>query len=337
MGVDHPWWKDFVWQEIRKWPWFPLPDPPPFDFDMELPMFPPWQQHNVISMIVRIERGKVAEVMHVARTRMHAELERTSATPFTAQLHGKEGQVLAEAPLLRLDTAACGCGCGSGGSGEKSTSYLAQALIPDVAPGESLAIGDGKDVVWERKAPAKPAGIEEFVAKLDRKGALQLQWSASREAAEFWLRWSTDGEHWQSLATALTDHKARFEAHQLPAGKVMLQVVAHDGFHSTASKPFAITLPERAPEVAILHPVDGHTYSAGQTLRLWGSVGSADGRSAPPKRCVWLLGRKEIGQEPDTWSTLEPGQHKLTLRVEDKGGTSESTVTINVVRHGEAD
>lgn len=338
VGVDYPWWKDFVWEEMRKWPWFPRPDPPPFDFDLELPMFPPvWQQQNVISMIVRIEHSQVTEVMHVARTRMHAELERTTATPFTAHLRGKDGRVLAEAPLLRLDTAACGCGGSSRGDGEKPTSYLAQALIPDVAPGEVLDIGDGKEVVWERKAPANPARIEGFDAKLDRKGRLQLKWSASREAVEFWLRWSTNGEHWQSLATALTDYKARFEPHQLPAGKVMLQVVAHDGFHSTASKPIAITLPKRAPDVAILHPVDGHTYAAGQTLRLWGSIGNADGRSTPPKRCVWLLGEKEIGQGSDTWSTFEPGRHKLTLRVEDKRGATDSSVTITVVRYGEAE
>jgi hypothetical protein len=337
VGIDHPWWKDLVWEELRKWPWIPLPDPPPFDFDLELPMYPPmWQQQNVISLIVRVEHGKVAEVLHVARTRMRAELDQVAATAFTAHLRGHDGELLAEAPLLRLDTSAGGCGCSRGEGGQAPTRYLAQALIPDVAPGAVLDIHDGKEVVWERKAPGESTRIDSFEAKLDRKGNLQLRWSASRTAVEFWLRWSTDGERWQSLATGLTDRRASLETRQLPAGKVLLQLVAHDGFHSVTSKPVAIRLPERAPEIAILHPVDGNTYSANQTLRLWGSASTVDGGHATPRRCTWLLGKQEIGQGLDTWSTLEPGRHTLTLRVENKGGVAESSVSVTVVRHGES-
>lgn len=331
VGMDFPWWKDFVWKELRKWPWFPIPDPPPFDFDLELPVYPPpWKAQDMISLIVRIEHGRVAEVMHVARTRVHADMQRTSATPFIAYLRGKEGEVLAEAPLRRMETAACGCGSGHDDDGKPPTHYLAQALIPDVAPGSALEISDGKERLWERKAPAEPVRVDRVDATPDRKGGLQVQWEPARGAVEYWLRWSRDGEQWQSLATGLTETKLRIDPDQLPSGEVMLQVVAHDGFHSTASEPVKLTLPERAPQIAIHHPVDGHTYAEAQTLRLWASVSGSDGRDDGSRRVTWLLGRKTIGEGLDTWTTLPAGEHKLTLRVDDASGSYDASISVQV-------
>ncbi len=336
VGEDSPWWKDLVWEEYRKWPWIPLPDPPPFDFDLELPMFPPQKPENVISLIVHIERNRVGEVMHVARTQMYTELEGTTPTEFTANLRSEDGKVLAAAPLRRLATAASGCSC-SGAREPDRSSYLAQALIPDVAPGAALDITDGETIAWERRAPSKPCRIKKFEAKLDRKGGLRLTWDSSRDVVESWIRWSSDDEHWQSLATALTGGQARIDPDQLPEGKVMLHVVAHDGYYSTTSKAIAITLPRRGPSVAILHPVDGHDYSEGQTLRLWGSIAGAGGREVSPKRFVWFAGKKEIAQGLDTWVTLDPGRHKLTLRVEGSFGTIEVASTITVTSRRNAD
>jgi hypothetical protein len=332
VGVDHPWWKDFVWEEMRRWPWFPLPDPPPYDFDLELPVYPPpFKPQDMISLIVRIADGRVAEVLHVARTRLHATLERTAATPFTARL--LEGdKVLAEAPLRRLHTAACGCGCGGDGhhEGTPPREYLAQALVADAGPGSALEILADGQVQWTRASTGKPPRVEGLEAKVDRKGQLRVGWTAARGATEYWLRWSRDGEQWQSLATGLTDTEARVDAAQLPAGKILLQVVAHDGFHSAASKPTPLALPARPPQVAILHPQDGHTYQEGQPLRLWGSATSAgDDRPSTP-RATWLLGRKAIGEGLDAWTSLPAGEHALTLRVEDAGGSTEATVKVKV-------
>jgi len=336
VGIDHPWWKDLVWEELRKWPWIPLPDPPPFDFDLELPMYPPmWPEQSIISLIVRVEAGRVAEVMHVARTRMRAELDNAAPTPFTARLLGAQGERLAEAPLQRLETAASRCGCGRGRGGDAPTSYIAQALIPDVAPGAALDIIEGESVRWERKAPDQPLRVDALRARLDADALLHLQWDAPDTAVEFWVRWSRDGERWNSLATSLKDRKASLDTRSLPPGKVMLQVVAHDGFSSATAPSVAIHVPERAPVVGILHPVDGHTYVAGQALRLWGSVTRADGTGDAPGRCTWLLGEHAIGEGPDTWTSLEPGRHEITLRVEDKGVTVESRISVTVVRHQE--
>jgi hypothetical protein len=335
VGIDYPWWKDLVWEEIRRWPRIPVPDPPPFDFDLELPMYPPrWQPEEMISLIVRIERGHVTEVMHVARTRMYTQMERTAPTPFTASLLDENGQVLAEAPLRRLDVSACGCGDYSGDNG-KPDHYLAQALIPDVAPGAALVISDGEEVVWERQAPAEPLRIEEFEAYLQSEGGLQVRWNVSQEAVEYWLRWSTDRENWSALATGLTGNQVRLEESQLPSGDILLQLVAHDGFFSSVSEPIEVNLPERPPVVAILHPIDGHTYAANQILRLWGSISGLRREAVQTERAVWLLGDTEIGRGLDTWTTLEPGEHRLTLQIDSEAGTAEASVIVTVLRGDE--
>lgn len=330
VGIDHVWWKDLVLEERRKWPWIPFPDPRD-DLELELPVYPPaFKPQDMISLIVRIARGAVAEVLHVARTRMHAELDRSAATPFTARLIGDAGEVLAEATLRRLHTADCGCGCNGANDDTPPQDYIAQVLLADVAPGAALEISQGDKTVWQRKSPGKPPRVEGLEAKADRRGNLQVQWSAVPEATGYWLRWSRDGELWTALATGMQDAKASIDGDQLPSGDVLLQVVAHDGFHSTASKPLKLNLPERAAHVAIHHPLEGRTYAEGQTLRLWGSANATDGTTVEDQRCTWLLDRNEIAQGLDAWTTLSAGEHKLTLRVATAGGKTEVSVAIQV-------
>jgi hypothetical protein len=160
---------------------------------------------------------------------------------------------------------------------------------------------------------------------------LHVKWRASKEAVEYWLRWSTDGENWRALASGLTGNEASLEASQLPSGKVFLQLVAHDGFYSSTSRPVEISLPDRAPEVAILHPVDGRTYAANQVLRLWGSVSGQEGEPVAPERAVWSLDGSELARGLDAWTSLEPGEHKLTLLIEGEGGSAEASVVVTVV------
>lgn len=323
VGVDYPWWKDLVWEEIRNWPRIPLPDPPPFD--LELPVFPPQLQQNVISLIVKVERGKVIDVLHVARARVHTELAGASETPLTAYLKDEEGSILAEGAVLRMSTAPGGChDCG----GSKSNTYIAQVFLPDVAVGGSLEIADGEEVVWRREAPAEPPRVEAAGAKVGAKGDVALSWEASAGVTEFWIRWSRDGESWQSIATDLREQEFVVDAGRLPPGDGLLQVVAHDGFYSSYSEPVRVTVPDRSPDVFILHPVEGHTYTAGQTLRLWGST--SDGEEVKPEDAVWLVDRKEVARGLDGWVPLDAGKRTITLRY----GEGSASVTVTVVENG---
>ncbi len=324
VGIDYPWWKDLVWEEIRKWPPIPEPDPP-FDL-LELPVFPPSRAQDVISLIVKVELGKVAEVMHVARTRAHTALPGAVETPFTARLLDAENGVLAEGGLMRLTTAASDCGCG-GGHGKDPRSYLAQVFLPDVAPGAALEIAEGDEVVWRREAPGEPPRVEATDVKVDRRGNVTVSWESSGGVDEFWLRWSRDREEWQSVLTGLGRRKARVPAGQLPPGRGFVQIVAHDGFFSTHSKPIAITVPDRPAEAVILHPVDGYTYVAGQSIRLWASVVDAPENVA--EKAVWLVDGKEVARGLDAFVALEAGKRTVSLRLGDGGRAASVSVIVS--------
>ena len=114
------------------------------------------------------------------------------------------------------------------------------------------------------------------------------------------------------------------DAGRLPVGDGYLQFVAH-GFHSAASDPVRIRIPDRSPEVALLHPRDGYTYPAGQELRLWTSV---IGGALDPGHAVWTIDGTEVGRGSDTWAALDAGQHRISVNV----GGSEATITVAAER-----
>jgi hypothetical protein len=299
-------------------------------------MFPPSQMHDVISLIVKVERDEVAEVLHVARTRAHTELRDAVATAFTVRLRDGEGVVLAEGGLQRLTTAACGCGCGGGAGGDdgrEPRAYLAQALLPDAGPGAVLEIArEDRDrraedtVVWRREAPGRPPRVTRPSVKVDRRGAVTVAWDHVGDVQELWLRWSRDGEQWRSVRTGLTESPARIAAGELPSGEGVLQVVAHDGFFSTASAATAVKVPDRAPEAVILHPIERHTYVAGRSIRLWGSLATPDAEVAAT--AVWLVDGKRVARGLDTFVTLDAGDHTIGLRLGDRGRATTVDVTV---------
>ena len=335
VGVDSPWWKDLVWEEKLRFPRIPIPDPPPFD--RELPVFPPdLPPTDVISLIVRVERGVVAEVMHVTRSRVRATIDGAVATPLVARLRGTDGQILSEGALLRVPREACGPIHAPGCNCEPDT-YLAQSFVPDVAPGAALEISDGKTTLWERKAPKTPVRVSAFSAKVQRDGSITANWTTAGEATGFWLRYSTDGETWHVASTGTGERTAKVPAGVLPSGKLRLQVVAHDGFYSSSSKSVALAIPARAADIAILHPRDGYTYVEGQSLRLWGSAAGGDARPVAPERCYWRLDGKDVGRGLDVFiAAPAAGTHELVFAAEGGGGHSEVAIRFVTARRAAA-
>lgn len=313
VGVDHPWWKDLVWQEIQRPPHIPIPDPPPFE-ELEVSVYPPAEWRAVISVIVQVDDGRLTDVVKVARTKANPRLTATGATPFTANLRDADGRIVASGALVRLTTAACGCGGGDHG-GAPPNRYVAQAFLPDVEPGSSLDITAGEETVWQRQAPPRPPRVFLREPEIDESGAVTLAWEATEGVTEFWLRWSPDGGSWESVEVGLTGRELRLPAGRLTAGDGHLQIVAHDGFHSTASDSVRVSVTARTSDVVILHPRDGYTYPAGQELRLWAA---ASGEPA------WTIDGTEAGRGTDIWAALEPGRHRITVTAD--GG--EATVTV---------
>lgn len=318
--VDVPWSRDVLWDErpeLRP----PVPEPPPFG--LELPVFSRViPAIDVISLIVRVERGRVSEVTHVSRTSVRPEIEHSAPTELVARLRGGDGQILSEGTLLRLPTSAGGC-CHT--ESREPDTYVGQAFVRDVAPGASLEITDGKATLWERAAPKVPVTITSFDAKFDRAGCLTAAWTTKWEAAEFWLRQSRDGQMWEAVATGLTGYNAQLDPRSLPTGKIFLQLIAHDGFFTAVSKSIEVSIPDRSPDVAILHPREGCIYGAGQTLRLRGAVTSGDGRPVVKETCSWTIDGTYAGQGLEVWiAAPRAGLHEVTLTVAD--GRNETVV-----------
>jgi hypothetical protein len=331
--VDSPWWKDLVWIERLRFPRIPLPDPPPFE--MDLAVFPPaLPPADVISVIVRVTRGAVSEVLHVTRSHVRPQIEGSVETPLTVRLLDGQGRVLSEGALLRVPSEACSCGRRHAGScSTEPDSYLAQAFVPNVARGASLEINDAKTTQWKRKAPKTPVKVSSLTASVEGDHSIRAKWSTRGKAVEFWLRYSTGDGPWRSIVTGITEGSAHVPAGTLPSGTVRLQVVAHDGFDSDESKSIELTVPERAPDVAIVHPVDGFTYVEQQSLRLWGAATASNGAPAADEHCSWTLDGKEVGRGLDLWiAAPAAGRHELVLTA--RAGDAASLKTITFVTTG---
>ncbi|MFT4135618.1 M66 family metalloprotease [Microbacterium sp.] len=322
VGMDHPWWKDLVWEELQI-PRIPIPDPPPFERELELPVFPPTKRERVVSVVIRVEENVLREdEVAVVRTAAHPELPAAGATPYTVRLRDAEGTVIAEGAVVRLTTSASGCGGCAGASGRPPLRYVGQAFLPDVGPGAVLEIVQRGEAVWRREAPAEPPRIQLAEPRIDRRGGMTLRWES--DASSFWLRWSPDGETWSAIETELTEPGLKLEAGRIPSGEGFLQVVAHDGFHSTESEPVRIAVPEQDPTLAILHPRDGYTYAAGEELRLWASATGGSGA----EKLVWSVDGTDVADGSEAWVAFEPGEHTVAV----SSGRARSEVTIAVAK-----
>lgn len=320
VGIDHLWWRDLVWEEWRL-SRIPIPDPP-FERELELPVFPPTVRERVVSVVIRVDENTLLDEVAVVRTAAHPDLPAAGSTPYTVRLRGAQGEVIAEGAVVRLTTSASGCGGCAGGAGRPPSRYVGQAFLPDAGPGAVLEIVQRGEVVWRREAPADPPRVALAEPKIDRRGGIALRWES--DASSFWVRWSPDGETWSAVETELTEAGVKLEPGRLASGEGFLQVVAHDGFHSTESEPVRITVPEREATIAILHPRDGFTYAAGEELRLWASaIGASDA-----ERVVWSVDGAEVAEGWDAWVAFEPGDHTVAV----SSGRAGATAAITVVK-----
>ncbi len=317
---DKPYFKDGVQKAFELPPFPPPPDPQHWR----------WEELNperLISLIGQVEDGRVT-VTSVARVEATSQLD-GRVTELTARLVGADGATLARAPLVRL-TRYGGCG-GCGGCEEDATSYVFQAFLPDVDAGAALSIGIADDERWVRRAPETRPEVGDVTAEVDEDGGLRVRWSArAGENPEYWLQWSPDeGRVWLALATGLADGGVRVEPDAVPTGDISVRVLAHDGFWTAVSEPVRVSVPGRAPEVAILHPQGPEYLEAGGPLRLWGAA-SAPGRGGPVEvRANWELDDERVAEGLDVWVTApEPGEHRVRLVVRGRGGEAEQEATF---------
>lgn len=333
---ERPFWDDYWQRRPFEIPELWLPDPPPWRPDL----LPDLKMNPVISIIGEILDAGDVRISSVARVPAAGQPVGVE-TSLVAQLLDERGDPLARAPLIRLDHhGSCGCG-GSGGSGAEHDPdrppYRFQAFVPDVAPGASLRILAGGKEVWTRRAPAQVPRFVRVAASVAGGERLALSWELEAEGSvETWVQWSRDGRQWNGLSTGLPQEKAELPLSTLPGGRLLVRLLAHDGFYTAVSEARRLELPERAPEVAILHPQSGQTLAAGQAMQLAGAAIDGAGVPLASEAFTWTLDGQPAGSGREVWSTSPAeGEHQLALDVRWIGGVARAVVRFTTEQRSE--
>jgi hypothetical protein len=229
------------------------------------------------------------------------------------------------------------CGCGGGGAGPQVIPF--KVMLADTAPGASLRILKGEQVVWERKASAKPPGISGARAALGKGGELELKWKVEGSAKEkdkddidVWVRWSNDqGKTWHALTVGQRDGAATIPADPLPSGEIRFELLANDGFYTARAITNEVTVPAKPPAVAILYPTAGARVYADPLIHLWGSVSSFAASEIDPKDALWYIDDQSVGSGLDIWvKNPGPGRHRARLEVLEGNVTGTATSEFEV-------
>jgi uncharacterized repeat protein (TIGR01451 family) len=165
-----------------------------------------------------------------------------------------------------------------------------------------------------------------------------ISWSATDpDGGE--LRYSVfyahDGVSWQLLAQDLDATSYTVAVDSLAGGAgAKFRVVASDGVNIGEDETTApISVPDKRPEPIITNPEDGSDVPPGDLLVLEGFAGDLEDGVIPDAALSWSSDRDgALGNGSSLpVSTLQPGEHTITLTATDAGGQSNSTtVTIYV-------
>jgi hypothetical protein len=333
-------WRPPVLVDPYLWPWEYIPDPPPWErFPGDLRM----KAEPVVSIIGIVTNRRDVQVQSVMRVTALPVVADAVASSLSAELVGRDGNVIGKAPVMRL--AAHGCGCKAGHASDED-SYTFQALIPTSEAGASLRIVDhgaesGSVELWRRTAPGGQPKIARFDVRV-REGMGAAKWEATGSGdagLEFSLQFSKDkGRSWNGVMVGVRQNECRFPLDSLPSGPVTFRLLAHDGFHSVEAVSKVVGLPRHAPAVAILHPQEGPALTPAQPMRLWAAVSTASSETIDPEQCTWTIDGRVVARGVDAWvTTPKEGVHRCAVTVESEAGRSEAAVTFRTAEPNFAD
>ena len=321
----------------------------PFDLEHLWWPDPPWLQERVeyrmspvISMIGNVLESGEVEMRSVARIDASPQTE-GPVTGWHALLLDENGRTLARAPLVRLVSHGGRCGCGGGHAGMDldAPPFAFRTHLPNVARGASLQVIGPKGQKWVREAPRGGMRFTQEEARVEGD-RLQLRWEVKAEdraKVSVWAQWSQGrGQPWHGLAVELREGRAELPLQGLPAGPVVLRLLAHDGFDTVASDLMPVELPQREPVVAILHPREGQTLRSNHAFQVAGNATETDGQPLPDEAILWLLDGQQVGRGRELWLTGPArGRHELVAQVQWRGGVAESKVRFATEDPGRPD
>jgi hypothetical protein len=298
---------------------------------------PPWTRVEIVDRSIQplisvrgfIDESRSVRVDSVARIVGSPDLHGPQ-TSWSVQLIGRDGAVAARGRVARLEThGGSGCGCSQLHDDPDRLPFPFHALLPDAEPGRALRMLDPDgEAQWERQATEAPVVISEAQAVV-REDVLALDWRLSGDA-DVWAQWSTDEGHtWHGLTVGLKDGESLLPLTGLPAGRVWVRLLAHDGFFTTTTDPMAVEVPEQRPWPAVLYPGNDALVPALVEMDALGSAVDQAGNPIPDERLEWTLDGERLGRGRTATVRAEPGHHRLSLRVIDT--EAEHTVMFEAI------
>jgi hypothetical protein len=298
---------------------------------------PPWSKEALVEQSIQplisirgfIDESGTARVESVARIVGSPDLHGPQ-TSWIAQLVGQDGSVSSRGRLARVEThGGAACGCAGGSDDPDRLPFTFHALVPDTEPGSALRVLDPRgESRWERRAPERPVAISGARAAVEGD-TLVLDWTVDG-AADVWTQWSNDeGRSWHGLTVRLANGRAQLPLMGLPAGRVWIRLLALDGYFTTPTEALAIEVPEQQPWPAVVYPSQDGIVPARVAVEATGSAVDQAGRPLPEERLEWLLDSDPVGRGRSVSVRMEPGRHRLSLRVLESD--AEHTVTFEAV------
>ena len=333
-GEDHFWWDEWLRIDPSQFMHPPLPDPPDLD---------PWRYRKMkpeplISIIGVVRSNTFFEVHHVARLKAARDVSYGHRTDFIVELLDENGKQISTGPIYRLIDRTISS-CPSSDPTAENDTYAFQAFLSDIAPGTLLRIVHKREELWSRQAPEAPPKIKVFEAKLDKNkmNTLVVECdieSERKESTDYWVRWSNDGgSTWHPLSIGLRGRRQKLSPDQLPAGKIALQAVAHDGFFSSVSKTLYVTVPSGPPIICIQQPQEGQKLAANRTMRLLGIATLRNGKTVDPKLCRWLIDGKEVGTGQNLYVVApSEGKHRCKFTIGRGRSKAEMAVSFETIQ-----
>jgi hypothetical protein len=149
------------------------------------------------------------------------------------------------------------------------------------------------------------------------------------------VQYSTDGEHWITLAQGedLTRYESATVAQGLPGGEGQFRLVLNDGWHTTVVDGPELSVADKPPVIVIQLPIDGFAFATGEVIQFETVVFDVEDRTVEDDAVEWSSsvdgpigsGRALVSSE------LSPGVHQVEVAVGDSAGNvSSASIEITV-------
>lgn len=198
---------------------------------------------------------------------------------------------------------------------KKDTNELAERLVSANYPSVTLITANGDEVITD---------------------TVDIQWLAidtDDDPLEYALSYSADnGLTWHHLSIGITDTHQLIDTVVLPGSdRALFRVTVSDGINTTFDISDAVlSIPGHNPETNILSPYSGITIVPGQPFILRGRGYDLEEGILGNENLRWSSNLDgNLGTGNQLLISLSPGQHAITLTVEDNDNNT-STASINI-------